>query len=126
MLIFYCKMPSGLIFGVAIPLCKRTQYGPLEESGGPWQKTTIISKKGVHTVQCRLKRIFFIIYILSAPSTFALEALVRTLPFTGEVFHYDKLNGNVKDYFTVTASDCTMQNNPQRHQKHNPWIITQN
>ena len=118
-------MPSGLIFGMAIPFCKWTQHGALEESGGPWEKTMTLSKKGCTRFSVNL-RDFFLVYILSAPNPFALEALVRTLPFTREGFHCNKFNGNLKDHFTVIASDNAMQNNPQKHHKHNPWITTQN
>ena len=80
MLIFYCKMPYGLIFGMAIPLCKQTQYGEsvFRRIWRSLGKDYNNLKKKVHTVQRSFKRLFFIVYILSAPDTFALEALVRT------------------------------------------------
>lgn len=88
---FTCKMPSGLIFGMAIPFCKWTQHGALEESGGPWEKTMTLSKKGCTCFSVNL-RDFFLVCILSAPNPFALEAPVRTLSFTREGFHCDKFN----------------------------------
>ena len=84
MLIFYCKMPSRLIFGMVIPFCQWTLHETLEESRVSWGRTMVLSKEEYIHFAVNLRDFFSCIF-LSVPNTFTLEALVRTPSFIREI-----------------------------------------